>query len=248
MTARYLVRFDDICPTMNWRMWDNIEGICKDFGIKPLLAVVPDNHDPQLRLDTPAPDFWERVRKWQALGWTIGLHGFRHQYINTEAGMLKLNPLSEFAGLSLDEQRSKINCGIKIFEAERVRPDIWIAPSHSFDANTLIALKEAGITAVSDGYFLFPHLDPQGTFWLPQQIWRFRPLPLGVWTVCFHHNPWTPDTMAGFRQDVSRYRRKITDFGSMKREYSQRSVSPLDTLMSQTYVRLIQLKKRLNLP
>src|SRR5688572_15384620 len=41
---QYLLRFDDICPTMNWRVWAEIESVLIQREIKPLLAVVPDNH------------------------------------------------------------------------------------------------------------------------------------------------------------------------------------------------------------
>ena len=48
MAARYLIRFDDLCPSMNWTVWCEVESILQAAGIKPLLAVVPDNADPQL--------------------------------------------------------------------------------------------------------------------------------------------------------------------------------------------------------
>lgn len=63
--ARYLVRFDDICPAMNWDMWGKIETVLRENGVKPILAVVPDNKDPLLDVGAPVSDFWERVRGWQ---------------------------------------------------------------------------------------------------------------------------------------------------------------------------------------
>src|SRR5260370_42375028 len=49
--------------------------------LKPILAVVPDNQDPMLKVDAPVADFWDRVRQWQARGWTIALHGYQHRYV-----------------------------------------------------------------------------------------------------------------------------------------------------------------------
>ena len=72
--ARYLVRFDDLCPTMNWANWRVLEAMLLQAGISPILAVVPDNRDPKLVAGPPAPDFWDHVRAWQARGWAIGLH------------------------------------------------------------------------------------------------------------------------------------------------------------------------------
>ena len=78
MPARYLVRFDDICPTMNWAAWSRIETVLDRHGVAPILAVVPDNRDPKLMVDNSRADFWARVRGWQTKGWTIALHGFQH--------------------------------------------------------------------------------------------------------------------------------------------------------------------------
>ncbi|HET8715597.1 MAG TPA: DUF2334 domain-containing protein, partial [Holophagaceae bacterium] len=97
--ARYILRFDDICPTMNWEVWEAIEALLDRHGVKPILAVVPDNQDPKLQVDAPRADFWDRVRGWQAKGYTIALHGYQHRYINRNAGIMGLTHQSEFAGL-----------------------------------------------------------------------------------------------------------------------------------------------------
>src|SRR4051794_35356495 len=60
--ARYLVRFDDICPGMNWPVWREIEKILADTGVKPMLAVVPSNEDAHLDVGPREPRFWEHVR------------------------------------------------------------------------------------------------------------------------------------------------------------------------------------------
>ena len=48
--AKYLLRFDDLCPAMNWDTWSEIEVTLVRKGIKPLLAVVPDNQDATLKV------------------------------------------------------------------------------------------------------------------------------------------------------------------------------------------------------
>jgi predicted deacetylase len=93
-----------------------------------------------------------------------------------------------------------------IFAREGVRPDIWVAPAHSFDGKTLQALAECGLTTVSDGYSALPHTDARGMFWIPQQLGRMRELPAGVWTVCHHHNHWSPEELLRLRSDLARYR------------------------------------------
>ena len=47
----YLIRFDDICPTMNWVIWTEIDEILTTEGIKPILAVIPDNRNPVLFIE-----------------------------------------------------------------------------------------------------------------------------------------------------------------------------------------------------
>src|SRR5262252_3697380 len=87
-STKYLLRFDDICPTMNWQVWSEIEAALLDQDLKPILAVVPDNQDPVLKVDPPVEDFWERVRTWQARGWTIALHGYQHRYVTHSPGIV----------------------------------------------------------------------------------------------------------------------------------------------------------------
>ncbi len=66
--AQYLLRFDDLCPTMAFRRWNPFEQLIREFGIQPILAVIPDNQDPELAVEKAAPDFWERMRLMEAAG------------------------------------------------------------------------------------------------------------------------------------------------------------------------------------
>lgn len=230
--AAYLIRFDDICPTMNWSVWRRIEAIMIGEGIRPILAVVPDNRDPELDIEESRPEFWCKVREWQALGWTIGLHGYQHRYVTKDPGIMRLNRRSEFAGLPFSEQKEKIVKGLDIFRANGVTADLWIAPSHSFDRATLQALTEAGVDTVSDGFFLYPHTDRSGLKWLPQQLWDFRPVPFGTWTVCLHCNDWDDVRLNKFRRDIATYRKQISSAQLVLGEYARRKRSTADTLFS----------------
>src|SRR5690242_15778795 len=112
--AKYLLRFDDLCPAMDWSIWSEIEEVLVRKGIKPLLAVVPDNQDATLRVAPPIDNFWDRVRSWQARGWTIGLHGFQHQYVAECPGIVTSTTKTEFAGLSAREQGTKLRRAVEI--------------------------------------------------------------------------------------------------------------------------------------
>jgi predicted deacetylase len=203
--TQYLLRFDDICPTMNWKVWAEIESVLVQRGIKPLLAVVPDNRDPSLQADSPVVDFWDRVRAWQNRGWTIALHGFQHRYVSRNAGIVAIRKKSEFAGLPTGAQWQKLRRGVEIFEREGITPRVWIAPGNTFDAATVALLPEFGIRIICDGYFRFPYVCPNQMTWVPQQLFHFRAAPAGVWTVCYHHNQWTASQMRKFREDVHAY-------------------------------------------
>jgi predicted deacetylase len=204
MSASYLVRFDDICPTMRWDTWFRIEARLIHYGVKPILAVVPDNCDPELMVDPPRPDFWDHVRRWRDLGWTIALHGYQHRYVTTDSGLMRINRTSEFAGLPPAVQQEKIRAGLEIFAGHGVRPDVWVAPAHAFDTATLAALREHGIAIVSDGFSPRPFATADGMRWIPQQIWRYMPFPAGTWTICYHHNSWGESQLTEFERTLRR--------------------------------------------
>ena len=46
---KYLIRLDDACQQANWPNWHRIENILNLYGIKPIVAVIPDNKDPNLK-------------------------------------------------------------------------------------------------------------------------------------------------------------------------------------------------------
>ncbi len=235
MTAQYLLRFDDICPTLNWAIWNEVEAILKQVSIRPLLAVVPDNQDPELDVHPAAADFWERVRGWQSAGWSIGLHGYQHRFATTESGIMGLNAYSEFAGLPREEQQGKLRRAIAILRDHGVVPDLWIAPAHSFDETTLDALVDAGMRKISDGFFCYPHVDRRGLLWVPQQLWRLKPRRNGVWTACYHINRWTTADLMRFRRDVERYRSRITHFEEVCARYAGRRATAFDAAFAGAY-------------
>ncbi|HET6331533.1 MAG TPA: DUF2334 domain-containing protein [Holophagaceae bacterium] len=225
--SRYLIRFDDICPTMNWAVWEAIEGGLDLHGVKPILAVVPDNQDPKLRVDPPRPEFWNRVRDWQAKGYTIALHGYQHRYVNRNAGLMGLTPNSEFAGLPRADQEAKLRSALAIFAAQGVRVDAWVAPSHSFDKVTVALLAELGVNVISDGLWPRP-FTAEGITWIPQQLWSFHPKPAGIWTVCNHHNGWSEARIEQFREALRTYAPRMTDVPAVLREYTGRRLSLTD--------------------
>jgi predicted deacetylase len=229
MTTRFILRLDDICPTMNWERWHLLECDFLELNIKPIMAVVPDNRDRGLMVSAPgADDFWNSVRSWQSRGWTIGLHGYQHRYLTNEAGMYGRISRSEFAGLPAEIQEIKLRNALQIFREQQVSPEVWVAPAHSFDSITIAILSRLGIRIISDGYAIYPYQDADGMTWIPQQFGKFRNLPFGVWTICCHFNEWTAAETDRFRQDLRKYREDLTAVADVLQSYRERRRNWLD--------------------
>lgn len=248
MKSRYLIRFDDICPTMNWDMWQRVEALLKAHDVRPILAVVPDNQDPELQISAPAADFWERVRHWQAGGWSIALHGYQHKFLGAETGRdVAIGQRSEFAELSEQAQRTKLQNALEHLHREKIAPQLWAAPWHSFDENTLKVLRDFNLNVVSDGMFLWPKQDRNGTFWIPQQLDDFRRLPFGVFTVCFHLNEWNEMALQAFEKHLLTYHAQIVSLDEILTQYQQRRSWFSVSAWHKAGNNFVQLKKSLRL-
>lgn len=244
MRNRFILRFDDLCPTANWTRWSPVEVILVEFGLKPIVAVVPDNRDEELVRGCPDENFWDRVRSWQRRGWSIGLHGYQHCYVTNDPGMYGRTDRSEFAGLSPELQELKLREALRIFHQNGVRPDVWVAPAHSFDANTVEILLRLGVRIISDGYALFPYEDGQGMVWIPQQLGRFRKLPIGIWTVCFHPNRWNDAELNRFREDLRHFRQDVTSVEEVLQQFCNHQRNWVDA----SAARLLDVSLRMGRP
>ncbi len=188
MGARYILRLDDACPTMNRKKWDRIELVLDKYGLKPIVAVIPDNKDKDLFFDESDPNFWAKVKAWQTKGWAIAMHGLQHLFVTNEGGLDSRNKKSEFAGLPLEEQVEKISKGWNIFLEKGIKPRLWVAPMNTFDHTTLLALEtETDIRIISYGIALSPFYE-NNFYWIPKQLWGFKKFPFGLWTICLHPN------------------------------------------------------------
>jgi predicted deacetylase len=221
--ARYLVRLDDAHPWRNRERWDRIEALLDRFSIKPIVAVVPECRDPDLRVGDEDLGFWDRVRSWRAKGWTLALHGHTHELVPCGSSLVPLNRYTEFAGVPEAAQRTKIRAGWARMSAEGVPPTVWVAPAHTFDRTTLRVLaEETSIRTISDGVARRPFLR-YGMVWVPQQLWRPRVCPPGVWTLCLHPNDHTPEFEAkleAFFESQAGRVMSLESLGSPRRPWS----------------------------
>jgi hypothetical protein len=226
---------------MNWAVWDRVEDLLVARNVRPIVAVVPDNCDLKLQVTEPLPNFWERVREWQRRGWAIGWHGYQHLYDSSDAGIIGINRRSEFAGVSRDVQEARLKAAYEVFLRNGVRPDLWVAPAHSFDLHTLELLRTFGIEVVSDGFFVRPVMS-SGFLWVPQQLWRFRNLPFGVWTVCYHVNAWGDRELLQFAEDVGRFESNLVCLAELLRG-PRLAKTVFDDAFENVYRRLLLLKR-----
>ena len=191
---QYLIRLDDACPTMDAKKWKLMEDMLDTYGVKPMVGVIPVNEDPKQQIDVTDGEFWNKVKNWEKKGWVIALHGYDHCFIS-EGGMSGLNPLwarSEFAGVPLSLQKEKIRNGVAEFRAHGIEPKYFFAPAHTYDKNTLIALRdESNIRIISDTIANMPY--QKGDFiFIPQLGGHCVEMRLpGIWTFCLH-----PSTMS----------------------------------------------------
>ena len=225
MTCRYIIRLDDACHEMDRKKWDMIEDVLDQYSIKPVVAVIPCNKDKSLMYNKHDDNFWNKVKIWENKGWTIGMHGYQHDLKNTNSkSLLPFYEHSEFTGLSLNDQIEIINKSINIFHQQKIKPKIWIAPAHTFDENTLIALKKVtSIKLISDGLAVNPY-HYLGFNWIPVQLWTFRKMLFGTWTICLHPNKMTFEEIENLKKSFGKYRNLFTSIKDIEINKKKRNM------------------------
>lgn len=161
------VRLDDITPDMDWEGFLRFKALLDRYQVKPLIGVIPQNRDENVKgSGNGRPgDFWAYIRKLQEEGWVVAMHGYEHVYTTQRGGLFPLNHFSEFAGLPYEKQRQMLEDGKKLLEDKGVFTDLFMAPAHSYDRNTLKALKDTGFKGITDGFGDFPYVYRGLTFY-----------------------------------------------------------------------------------
>ena len=215
MEQRYLIRLDDACPTMDAAKWKRLEDILDKYGVKPMVGVIPHNEDTMQQIDPTDDNFWGKVKNWEAKGWAIALHGYNHCY-DSNSGLKGFNPMwsrSEFAGIPLDVQKERIRKGMKIMTEHNLNPKYFFAPSHTFDENTLIALREeSNIRIISDTIATRPYRY-KDFIMIPQFGGQCREMKLsGLFTFCLHPNTMKDEAFEKTDKFLKTYREMFTSF------------------------------------
>lgn len=181
-----IIRMDDITPDMDWEKFYKVKGVLDKYNIKPLLGIVPDCKDDLLHFEEPHSDFFEVIRGLVREGYEIAQHGTYHMYETEETGLLGINPFSEYAGISYDVQYEKIKAGKDILNQNGIETDVFMAPGHTFDENTLKALKALDFKALTDGLYSEAYVR-EGIICVPCRLARMDVMT-GFDTLCLHSN------------------------------------------------------------
>jgi hypothetical protein len=230
----FLIRLDDACEYRDTIKWDRIEKLLDSYSIKPIVAVIPECCDSDfLSHYLKDEKFWEKVNLWSKKGWTIALHGLKHQFHNCDGGLNPVNKYSEFSGLDLESQKRKIREGIKKCKNYGISPSIFVAPAHTFDNNTLEALRsESNIRVINDTIASSIYFSC-GFFFLPQQAGSVRYLPLKFVTFCYHPNTMDNNSFIKLEKFIKNNKKKFISYSDVvlvKRKYSL-----FDTILSRMY-------------
>lgn len=229
---RYAIRVDDASEFRDIEKWNRIEELFDKYGIKPLVGIIPDNKDPKLTAYEKDDSFWQRVQSWKDKGWELALHGYDHVYITENGGINPVNKRSEFAGVPLNVQREKIRKGVEVLKSQGIEPKVFFAPSHTFDENTLIALKEeSNIRIISDTIADKPY-NKYGFTFVPQQSGKVRNLPFSMVTFCYHPNVMDESSFVELENFI---RKNIKSFKPFAVEITERKLSLIDKFLSKLY-------------
>ena len=184
---KFILRFDDVTPEMAWSRFDPFDELSLDLDLPLLVGVVPKCLDPTLVVEPTHEAFWDTVRGWAGRGWCIAQHGYTHQYVTPDPGILRLASRSELAGLSYEEQFFKLRAGKQILLDQGVWQPVFMAPSHSFDALTLRALADLDFKYLTDGCGVYPYAMGRLTA-VPQLFASALHFGFGVYSICLHVN------------------------------------------------------------
>jgi predicted deacetylase len=241
--AQYLLRLDDLCPTQPPARWERFRKLIEEFSIRPILAVIPDNRDPQLNGSAYDPRFWDQIREMESAGATVAVHGYQHRCHSLGQSLLGLGRRSEFAGVDPDTQRAWIRAGLEILRGKGLDPRLWIAPRHGFDRNTLIALRDEGVEYISDGFARVPYLR-HGVIWIPQQLWSPVAKSKGLWTICIHPRTATDEDVERLRWFLKGHWPQFTSFLKVVKEFEGRALGTRERMYEQLALWRVQRRRR----
>lgn len=230
--SKYILRLDDAAERMDIAKWNRVEILLDKYNIKPLVGVIPNCQDPMMKEYPIDSSFWNKVNEWKNKGWIIALHGYNHVYSTNKGGINPVNNRSEFAGVPLEQQKEKVREGVKIFHKNGHNPKVFFAPSHTFDENTIKALKEESNIRIISDTVANKSYQQYGMTFVPQQSGQVRKLPFHLVTFCYHPNTMKEQDFFLLESFLIQNNKKFVNFPI---EQSSRKMSVYDRLLRKMY-------------
>lgn len=230
--SKYILRLDDAAERMDIAKWNRVEILLDKYNIKPLVGVIPNCQDPMMKEYPIDSSFWNKVNEWKNKGWIIALHGYNHVYSTNKGGINPVNNRSEFAGVPLEQQKEKVREGVKIFHKNGHNPKVFFAPSHTFDENTIKALKEDSNIRIISDTVANKSYQQYGMTFVPQQSGQVRKLPFHLVTFCYHPNTMKEQDFFLLESFLIQNNKKFVNFPI---EQSSRKMSVYDRLLRKMY-------------
>ena len=219
----YLLRVDDASEHWNKENWQRMHDLCKAYDIKPIVAVIPNNEDAKLLKYPYDIGFNEKILNWIEEGWTPAMHGYNHVFI------------SEFSGMNPVNNRSELLHALEIY------PKIFVAPAHTFDKNTLIALKEeSDIRIISDTIAKDIYYDDDFYF-IPQQSGEVREIKLPTVTFCYHPNNMSEKSFNKLEDFIVKHKNEMISFNDLVMR--KRKLDFQDKVLKSAYFMIHSFKK-----
>lgn len=229
----YILRLDDAAPRMNHFKWNKIEKLLRKYEISPLIGIIPDVQDQELLVYEEDKEFWQKAKEWQKTGFAhIALHGYQHVYQTKCGGLNPVNLRSEFAGVSFEIQRAMLKAGYEKLQNEGITVDVFFAPSHTFDSNTILALKEVTPIRIISDTIANDVYQKDGITYVPQQSGKCRRLPFRVTTFCYHPNEMGPADFVELELFLKRHAQEFVTFPKVLKE---RSYGKVDRFLHELY-------------
>ena len=119
---------------------------------------------------------------------------------------------------------------MKKFNDEKIKIRTFFAPNHTFDKNTLIALKKCGINEVIDGYGLMPYTENDIKF-IPQLFYKALFLPFGIQSTQIHLNYMKEKDFDSFVSFIQENSNRIISY--------DQTISKINNNLSYKFVRVL---------
>ena len=245
--TKYILRFDDITPEfLSTKKWSKIVKFLNKLNLKVILGVIPYSQDENLKVYGDYKKGIKVLQKLNKEGHLIAIHGCHHNLTYSHGlSLVPINDFGEFAGKTALDQKILLKKSYDWFINKDITPKAWMAPAHSFDNTTIKCLKDININIISDGLFLGPRLRNE-MIWIPQQLWRFKKLPFGCWTICIHLLDMSNNSLETLKNSIEKNISFFINPSYLVKDPGQISnFSIIDNFMQEITIKLLKAKKRL---